>query len=56
MSAVQAREAGKKIDWAGIGWMFLFFWYFSGVTHLMIQLTERYGAALARHARDVRLD
>ena len=23
---------------------------------LMIQLTERYGAALARHSRDVRLD
>lgn len=43
MSAVQAREAGKKIDWAGIGWMFLFFWYFSGVTHLMIQLTDSAG-------------
>ena len=43
MSAVQAREAGKKIDWAGIGWMFLFFWYFSGVTHLMIKLSDSAG-------------
>lgn len=29
----------QRIDWQGIGWLFLFFWYFSGLTHLLIQLT-----------------
>ncbi|WP_394559753.1 phosphoethanolamine transferase CptA [Aquipseudomonas alcaligenes] len=36
-----ATRAG--IDWAGLGWAFLFFWYFSGVTHLLIKLTDSAG-------------
>ncbi len=38
------------IDWAGLGWMFLFFWYFSGVTQLLIQLTGTAGFSGFRQA------
>ncbi len=30
--------ATGSIDWRGLGWAFLFFWYFSGVVHVMLQL------------------
>ncbi|MBB2496783.1 phosphoethanolamine transferase CptA [Aquipseudomonas ullengensis] len=40
----------KGIDWAGLGWMFLFFWYFSGVTQLLIQLTGTAGFSGFRQA------
>jgi heptose-I-phosphate ethanolaminephosphotransferase len=29
----------KGFDWAGLGWQYLFFWYFSGVVHLIIILS-----------------
>lgn len=29
---------GKSFDWAGLGWAYLFFWYFSGIHHLLLQL------------------
>ncbi|MBC9252506.1 hypothetical protein A9179_19755 [Pseudomonas alcaligenes] len=38
------------IDWAGLGWMFLFFWYFSGVTQLLIQLSGTAGFTGFRQA------
>ena len=47
---VQATVRSKGIDWAGLGWMFLFFWYFSGVTQLLIQLTGTAGFAGFRQA------
>lgn len=49
---VTERVATKRagIDWAGLGWMFLFFWYFSGVTQLLIQLTGTAGFAGFRQA------
>lgn len=28
----------KRIDWRGLGWAFLFFWYFSGLMHVLLQL------------------
>ena len=28
----------SRIDWRGLGWAFLFFWYFSGVVHVMLQM------------------
>ncbi len=28
----------KSFDWAGLGWAYLFFWYFSGIHHLLLQL------------------
>ncbi|HLD64903.1 MAG TPA: phosphoethanolamine transferase CptA [Pseudomonas sp.] len=36
-------ENRQARNWAGLGWLFLFFWYFSGVTHLLIQLTGTTG-------------
>ncbi|MEK1905613.1 MAG: hypothetical protein AAAB13_07525, partial [Pseudomonas sp.] len=48
--AKDAAPTRKGIDWAGLGWMFLFFWYFSGVTQLLIQLTGTAGFAGFRQA------
>lgn len=50
--AITQQAVGKRvgIDWAGLGWMFLFFWYFSGATQLMIQLTGTAGFAGFRQA------
>jgi heptose-I-phosphate ethanolaminephosphotransferase len=45
------KAAGRqRMDWAGLGWLFLFFWYFSAVTHLLIQLTGTTGFASFRQA------
>ena len=46
----QAMNVRQRWDWAGLGWLFLFFWYFSGVTHLLIQLTGTTGFASFRQA------
>src|SRR5262245_35362907 len=40
----------RRFDWAGLGWLFLFFWYFSGVTQLLIQVTGVSGFAGFRQA------
>lgn len=32
------HSSSAPIDWAGIGRLYLFFWYFSGLTHLLLQL------------------
>ena len=40
----------KKFDWAGLAWLFVFFWYFSGITQLLIQLTGITGFAGFRQA------
>ena len=29
----------QKTDWAALGIAYLFFWYFSGIHHLLLQLT-----------------
>jgi len=39
-----------RFDWAGVAWLFLFFWYFSGITQLLIQLTGITGFAGFRQA------
>ena len=46
----QVMSGQQRWDWAGLGWLFLFFWYFSGVTHLLIQLTGTTGFASFRQA------
>ena len=28
-----------KTDWSSLGWSYLFFWYFSGIHHLLLQMT-----------------
>jgi heptose-I-phosphate ethanolaminephosphotransferase len=43
MKSAKSLQAPVRIDWRGIGWMFLYFWYFSGVTHLMIKLGDNAG-------------
>ena len=43
MKSAKSLQASARIDWRGIGWMFLYFWYFSGVTHLMIKLGDNAG-------------
>ncbi|MEZ1314735.1 phosphoethanolamine transferase CptA [Pseudomonas fluorescens] len=40
----------KGFDWAGFLWLFLFFWYFSGITQLLIQLTGTSGFTGFRQA------
>lgn len=30
----------QRTDWAALGWAFLFFWYFSGVYHTLLQLFD----------------
>jgi heptose-I-phosphate ethanolaminephosphotransferase len=29
-------DTTKRIDWAGLGWLYLFFWYFSGVIQTLL--------------------
>jgi heptose-I-phosphate ethanolaminephosphotransferase len=43
MKSAERLPQPVRIDWRGIGWMFLYFWYFSGVTHLIIKLTDSAG-------------
>src|SRR5690606_1806308 len=42
MAAELGRRA-RAADWAALGWLFLYFWYFSGVTHLLIKLGDAAG-------------
>ncbi len=35
-----SQQRHERFDWAGLGWAFLFFWYFSGVTHTLILLGD----------------
>ncbi len=45
------HKAGeRRFDWAGLGWLFLFFWYFSGVTQFLIQVTGTSGFSGFRQA------
>ena len=39
----RSNTSAKGFDWAGLGWLFLFFWYFSRITQLLIQLTGTSG-------------
>jgi heptose-I-phosphate ethanolaminephosphotransferase len=50
MQAAVKTQNRQSMDWAGLGWLFLFFWYFSGVTHLLIQLTGTSGFSNFRQA------
>ncbi|NUU36670.1 phosphoethanolamine transferase CptA [Pseudomonas sp. C2B4] len=46
----RSDTSAKGFDWAGLIWLFLFFWYFSGITQLLIQLTGTSGFAGFRQA------
>ena len=40
MTTYTGTQPNARTDWAAIGWAFLFFWYFSGVYHLLLQLFD----------------
>ncbi|QXH34632.1 phosphoethanolamine transferase CptA [Pseudomonas muyukensis] len=42
--------ARTSIDWAGLGWLMLFFWYFSGVTQALLMFSGTTGFAGFRDA------
>ena len=46
----RSNTTAKGFDWAGFLWLFLFFWYFSGITQLLIQLTGTSGFTGFRQA------
>ncbi len=46
----RSTTSAKSFDWAGLGWLFLFFWYFSGITQLLIQLSGTSGFSGFRQA------
>jgi heptose-I-phosphate ethanolaminephosphotransferase len=50
MSAALQASPRQRVDWAGLGWAFVFFWYFSGITQLLIQLTGTAGFSGFRQA------
>ncbi|MBC3458431.1 phosphoethanolamine transferase CptA [Pseudomonas mosselii] len=42
--------ARKSIDWPGLGWLLLFFWYFSGITQALLLFSGTTGFAGFRDA------
>lgn len=46
----RSKTTAKGFDWAGLGWLFLFFWYFSGITQLLIVLSDTSGFTGFRQA------
>lgn len=46
----RSSSTEKGFDWPGFLWLFLFFWYFSGITQLLIQLTGTSGFTGFRQA------
>src|SRR5688572_7528091 len=46
----RSTTTAKSFDWAGFGWLFLFFWYFSGITQLLILVTDTSGFTGFRQA------
>ncbi|WP_434573831.1 phosphoethanolamine transferase CptA [Pseudomonas sp. Z3-8] len=46
----RSKTTAKGFDWAGFGWLFLFFWYFSGITQLLILSSGTAGFAGFRQA------
>ncbi|MFL6531746.1 MAG: phosphoethanolamine transferase CptA [Pseudomonas sp.] len=46
----RSKTTAKGFDWAGLGWLFLFFWYFSGITQLLILLSDTSGFTGFRQA------
>ncbi|PKH79521.1 hypothetical protein CXF97_17445 [Pseudomonas sp. Choline-02u-1] len=46
----RSKTTASGFDWAGFIWLFIFFWYFSGITQLLIQLTGTSGFTGFRQA------
>ncbi len=50
MSPTPPRVTRNRIDWAGLGWLFLFFWFFSGITQLLLLTSGNSGFSGFRNA------
>ncbi|WP_409288746.1 phosphoethanolamine transferase CptA [Pseudomonas sp. KCJK8927] len=50
MSDTTSPSTAKRLDWAGLGWLLLFFWYFSGVTQALLLFSGTTGFAGFRDA------
>jgi len=50
VSITTSPAARKRVDWAALGWLLLFFWYFSGVTQALILFSGTTGFAGFRDA------
>ncbi|MFK0345441.1 phosphoethanolamine transferase CptA [Pseudomonas asiatica] len=50
MSHTPSPSSPKRVDWAGLGWLLLFFWYFSGVTQALLLFSGTTGFAGFRDA------
>ena len=50
MSNTTSPAARKRVDWAALGWLLLFFWYFSGVPQALILFSGSTGFAGFRDA------
>ncbi|WP_449433579.1 phosphoethanolamine transferase CptA [Pseudomonas putida] len=50
MSETTTPSSRKSVDWAGLGWLLLFFWYFSGVTQALLMFSGTTGFSGFRDA------
>jgi len=50
VSHTTSPAAHTRVDWAGLGWLLLFFWYFSGVTQALLLFSGTTGFAGFRDA------
>lgn len=50
MSPTPPSVTRNRIDWAGLGWLFLFFWFFSGITQLLLLTSGNSGFSGFRNA------
>ena len=50
MANTATPSSPKRVDWAGLGWLLLFFWYFSGVTQALLLFSGTTGFAGFRDA------
>lgn len=43
MTAARTEFPRKGLEWTALGWMFLYFWYMSGITQLLLFATDSIG-------------
>ncbi|KAF1052710.1 MAG: Phosphoethanolamine transferase EptC [Stenotrophomonas maltophilia] len=48
--STETLPSRRKVDWTGLGWLLLFFWYFSAVTQALILISGTTGFAGFRDA------
>jgi len=48
--AIPTGDSVRPTDWAGLGWLFLFFWYFPGINQLLLLTTGFVGSVPLRQS------